>query len=419
MSKNPYFLKDLILRTYYLANGGTLRLLSILGRLNSFKKGLTRSPYIKALLNRPFWGDFERKNRDNGGVSPFRANVFRRTLPICLAGFSKSWLEGWSMSEGSGQQFEQHSFVHKGRTIDYAIVNLVASGGLNANLDLYNLAMSIPNIEYEPEQFPGAILKMKEPKVSMLLFKNGKIICSGASAQSQIDVAIKKANKMINEIQPSVKILKTIEYEVVNLVATGNLHQNLDLFATAMQLENVEYEPEQFPGAILRMDSPKLTMLLFKNGKVICAGAKNEKEMIRGLETADDLVRGMKSGATPRKKKTMESDDGSEDEDEDEDFDEEEIPATKTPLIAPKKVPVKQLVEEDEEEKEDEEKEDDDAPLDDEEAEDEDEIDLSPIKGKNRKAPVKPVKKKKSADDDDDDADLDDEKEAKDDEEEL
>ncbi|MDP2666555.1 MAG: TATA-box-binding protein [Candidatus Diapherotrites archaeon] len=226
------------------------------------------------------------------------------------------------MSEGSGQVFEQHTFTHKGRKIDYSIVNLVASGGLNANLDLYNLAMSIPNIEYEPEQFPGAILKLKEPKVSMLLFKNGKIICSGASAQAQIDLAIKKANKMINEIQPSVKILKTIEYEVVNLVATGNLHQNLDLFATAMQLDNVEYEPEQFPGAILRLDNPKLTMLLFKNGKVICAGAKTEKEMIHGLETADDLVRGLEKGGT--KKKSQKVSPLAPDEDEDEDEEETE-----------------------------------------------------------------------------------------------
>lgn len=262
-----------------------------------------------------------------------------------------SW-ELIGMSEGSGQVFEQHTFDHKGRKIDYAIVNLVASGGLNANLDLYNLAMSIPNIEYEPEQFPGAILKMKEPKVSMLLFKNGKIICSGASAQNQIDLAIKKANKMIHDIQPSVKILKTIEYEVVNLVATGNLHQNLDLFATAMQLENVEYEPEQFPGAILRMDNPKLTMLLFKNGKVICAGAKNEKEMIRGLETADDLVRGMKSGATPRKKKAeMEEEEDEDDFDDDEEEAEKPKMASKTPAKhAPSKTAAKKhVVEEDEE----------------------------------------------------------------------
>ncbi|MEK6902741.1 MAG: hypothetical protein AABX02_04110 [archaeon] len=314
------------------------------------------------------------------------------------------------MSEGSGQQFEQHSFDHKGRKIDYAIVNLVASGGLNANLDLYNLAMSIPNIEYEPEQFPGAILKMKEPKVSMLLFKNGKIICSGASAQGQIDLAIKKANKMINEIQPSVKILKTIEYEVVNLVATGNLHQNLDLFATAMQLDNVEYEPEQFPGAILRLDDPKLTMLLFKNGKVICAGAKNEKEMIRGLETADDLVRGMKSGATPRKKSHPAAL-----EDDEDDLGDDELDAIPIPKTAPAKPLHKGKappVDDDEvEEKLVDDKEAEEGPIDDE-MEDEDEIDLSPIKGKNRKRPVVPV-----ADDDDEDDDLkdDDEDEEKED----
>lgn len=250
------------------------------------------------------------------------------------------------MSEGSGQVFEQRSFMHKGKNIEYAIVNLVASGGLNANLDLYNLAMSIPNIEYEPEQFPGAILKLKEPKVSMLLFKNGKIICSGASSTSQIDVAIKKANKMIHEIQPKVKILTKIEYEVVNLVATGNLHQNLDLFATAMQLDNVEYEPEQFPGAILRLDVPKLTLLLFKNGKVICAGAKNEAEMMRGFEIADDLVRGLKKGGTKKKVKAMEEEPGDDDEDEDADVEaEEEKPKAKiAPLkaVAPK-APVKEV----------------------------------------------------------------------------
>ncbi|MBU0662793.1 TATA-box-binding protein, partial [Candidatus Micrarchaeota archaeon] len=148
----------------------------------------------------------------------------------------------------------------------YTIVNLVASGNLNATLDLYNLAVTIPNIEYEPEQFPGAILKLKEPKVSMLLFKNGKVICSGASSESEISLAIYKASKLIHEIQKQVKIQKNAEYNVVNLVATANLNMTLDLFNTAMKLDNVEYEPEQFPGAILRIHEPKLTLLLFKNG---------------------------------------------------------------------------------------------------------------------------------------------------------
>lgn len=174
--------------------------------------------------------------------------------------------------------------------MEYHIVNLVASANLNATLDLYNLAISVPNIEYEPEQFPGAILKLKEPKVSMLLFKNGKVICSGASNEKEISQGIIKASKIIHEIQPKVKVLREVEYTVVNLVATANLNQTLDLFQTALNLDNVEYEPEQFPGAILRLDEPKLTLLLFKNGKVICAGAKKEEWLKKGLEKAAQLI---------------------------------------------------------------------------------------------------------------------------------
>ncbi|MBI2597953.1 MAG: TATA-box-binding protein [Candidatus Diapherotrites archaeon] len=184
----------------------------------------------------------------------------------------------------------------------YTIVNLVASGNLNATLDLYNLAITIPNIEYEPEQFPGAILKLKEPRVSMLLFKNGKVICSGASSESQISLAIFKASKLIHEIQKNVKIQKNADYTVVNLVATANLSMTLDLFKTAMALDNVEYEPEQFPGAILRINEPKLTLLLFKNGKLICAGAKKEEYLKKGLRIAAKMVRPVNKSAPKEKK---------------------------------------------------------------------------------------------------------------------
>ena len=168
---------------------------------------------------------------------------------------------------------------------------------MNATLDLYNLAITIPNIEYEPEQFPGAILKLKEPKVSMLLFKNGKVICSGASTENEIALAIRKASKLIHEIQKSVKVQKKVSYTVVNLVATANLGQPLDLFQTATKLDNVEYEPEQFPGAILRLSDPKLTLLLFKNGKMICAGAKKESLLRKGLKVTQELVLGKKRKA--------------------------------------------------------------------------------------------------------------------------
>ena len=190
--------------------------------------------------------------------------------------------------------------------MEYQIVNLVASSNIGSNLDLYNLAVSIENIEYEPEQFPGAILKLKEPKVSMLLFKNGKVICSGASSEKEIELGIKKASKIIHEIQKSVKVLTKVSYTIVNLVATSNLNMNLDLFRTATELDNVEYEPEQFPGAILRIRDPRVALLLFKNGKVICAGAKSEKELERGLFEAQKLIKPLSRPAKneiPTKKK--------------------------------------------------------------------------------------------------------------------
>ena len=183
---------------------------------------------------------------------------------------------------------------------------MVASASLDQMLDLYSLAVGIPNIEYEPEQFPGAILKIKEPKVSMLLFKNGKIICSGASNEKQIEQGIRRANKMISEIQKDIKVKRNVPFEIVNFVATASLDMNLDLFEVAMNLDNVEYEPEQFPGAILRLDEPKLTFLLFKNGKMICAGAKKETHLRKGLKIVEEMVAAKTSAKKnkPVKKKT-------------------------------------------------------------------------------------------------------------------
>ena len=112
----------------------------------------------------------------------------------------------------------------------YRIVNLVAYSNLQYTLDLYELATAISNIEYEPEQFPGAVLKIKEPKVSMLLFKNGKTIVSGASNEKQITVGIKKALKLIRGVHPKIKIRRKIEYTIVNMVASASLNKQIDLF---------------------------------------------------------------------------------------------------------------------------------------------------------------------------------------------
>jgi len=175
--------------------------------------------------------------------------------------------------------------------MSYKIVNLVASSSLNSTLDLYNLAAAIPDIEYEPEQFPGAIFKIKEPKVSLLLFKNGKIIISGAASEDDIKAGIKKATKLIHEIQPEVKVKRILKYDIVNLVATSSINKSVDLFQVAITLDDIEYEPEQFPGAIIRLYNPKMTLLLFKNGKLICAGAKSEADIKKSIAKVKKLTK--------------------------------------------------------------------------------------------------------------------------------
>jgi transcription initiation factor TFIID TATA-box-binding protein len=86
--------------------------------------------------------------------------------------------------------------------VKFKIVNIVASANLEAELDLYAIARELDNVEYEPEQFPGAILKLKEPKTSLLLFKNGKMICTGAKSEGDVHRAIEVA---VNEIKAFIK----------------------------------------------------------------------------------------------------------------------------------------------------------------------------------------------------------------------
>ena len=83
---------------------------------------------------------------------------------------------------------------------NFVITNMVASASLGLELDLFSLAQKIKEIEYEPEQFPGAILKFKEPKASLLLFKNGKVICAGAKTEEEIDRVLGKAKSLLKKL---------------------------------------------------------------------------------------------------------------------------------------------------------------------------------------------------------------------------
>jgi TATA binding protein of transcription factor TFIID len=82
---------------------------------------------------------------------------------------------------------------------DFKVENIVASADLGVDLDLYGIAKASPDVDYEPEQFPGAICKIKDPKAALLLFKNGKIICTGAKTEADIRRAINQVIKIVKD----------------------------------------------------------------------------------------------------------------------------------------------------------------------------------------------------------------------------
>jgi transcription initiation factor TFIID TATA-box-binding protein len=164
------------------------------------------------------------------------------------------------------------------------IENVVASTSLGAKLDLQAIALALGGAEYEPKQFPGLIYRLKEPKTAMLLFRSGKVVCTGAKSLEDVRIAIETVGKQIEAA--GIQIKKHPDIEVQNIVATSNLGMKIDLNVIAISLgsEKVEYEPEQFPGLVYRLDEPKVVVLLFSSGKLVCTGARKTSDVEQAVE---------------------------------------------------------------------------------------------------------------------------------------
>ena len=166
----------------------------------------------------------------------------------------------------------------------FRIVNVVASTSLGQALDLKAIALALGGSEYEPEQFPGLIYRIKDPKTAILLFRSGKVVCTGAKSLEAVHVAIDLISKQI--AAAGIAVTKDPEVEVQNIVATADLGAQIDLnkVAITLGLTSVEYEPEQFPGLVYRIGEPKVVLLMFGSGKVVCTGARTPADVEKAVE---------------------------------------------------------------------------------------------------------------------------------------
>jgi len=173
---------------------------------------------------------------------------------------------------------------------DLRIVNIVASTSLEHDIPLIKLAEKLPNTEYNPEQFPGLVMRIKDPKTSALIFGSGNVVCTGARSMVKLRESIKQIIKNVEKIGIKIKVVPRVK--VQNMVASGSIGMDLNLNRLAMELDNTEYEPEQFPGLVYKLSGTRATFLLFSNGKIVCTGTRSEPTL---KEAVDELVNRLKA----------------------------------------------------------------------------------------------------------------------------
>jgi transcription initiation factor TFIID TATA-box-binding protein len=180
------------------------------------------------------------------------------------------------------------------------IENVVASTSLGSGLDLQSIALTLQGAEYNPDQFPGLIYRLEQPKTAILLFGSGKAVCTGGKSWKQVDDTVRQVTELIRK--GGQKVLMRPKIQVQNIVATSNLESevNLNSIAITLGLDRVEYEPEQFPGLVCRLDKPRVVVLLFGSGKLVCTGARRPSDVELAVQTITTELQG--AGLLPRER---------------------------------------------------------------------------------------------------------------------
>lgn len=171
------------------------------------------------------------------------------------------------------------------------IVNVVASATLGQRVNLTDVVKGFPNAEFPSERFPGLVFRLKKPKTTALIFSTGKMICTGGRSKND---ARKAVESLVRELSNCGIITpKRSKVKIDNIVASANFGQDIDLESVS-KLQGTMYEPDQFPALIYRIEDPKVVFLIFSTGRVVCVGAKSEKDVQRAIQELFEKLEAVK-----------------------------------------------------------------------------------------------------------------------------
>jgi len=163
----------------------------------------------------------------------------------------------------------------------FSIVNVVATAELGQPVDLERL-VNVPGFLYDYEIYHCAYLKDSKTKAKISIFSSGKMISIGTKSLRGATQDLKYAAQRLVDLHLMEPV--TIKAKVQNIVAVCDTGSSFDLELLSRMLQNLIYEPEQFPGAIYW--APELqgaAILIFPSGKIVVSGLKRH-EMLRVVE---------------------------------------------------------------------------------------------------------------------------------------
>eukprot|EP01107_Rhizomastix_libera_P007425 TRINITY_DN2210_c0_g1_i1.p1 TRINITY_DN2210_c0_g1~~TRINITY_DN2210_c0_g1_i1.p1 ORF type:complete len:339 (+),score=65.97 TRINITY_DN2210_c0_g1_i1:13-1029(+) len=172
------------------------------------------------------------------------------------------------------------------------IQNVVSTLNVKTELKLQDIALKARNTEYNPSRFGAVIMRIRDPKTTALIFKSGKIVCTGAKTMADSRFASRKYVCILRKLGFNAVFA---DYAVQNIVASFDFQHPVRLEALLQaHAKFCNYEPELFPGLVYRMLSPRVVLLIFVSGKVVITGAKNPQDVARSYEAIYPVLESFK-----------------------------------------------------------------------------------------------------------------------------
>jgi len=162
--------------------------------------------------------------------------------------------------------------------VDIKVENVVANARIADNLDLNYIESKLEDAVFTKKKFPGLVYRTREPKSAFLIFRSGKVVCTGSKTEEGVRAVMDKLAADLRSI--GIDVVEHPDFRVQNIVASANLGRELNLGAivTGLELEGMEYEPEVFPGLVYRIADPMSAILIFSSGRLVITGGKTVEE---------------------------------------------------------------------------------------------------------------------------------------------